>query len=885
MSAVGANRNTEITVNESNDRTIIGAVMSTSASRFHVTLRIFALTVFALSAKYACAELPVNNIGIYFDETALTTCLDSVPTYPRFVTAHLILRNPACGESIGGWEARLAWDANLSVSLAGIRGQSALQIENFPNFRVGYGVPLLADTLVVLADLSVLAFGPGGIYIEPAIQPMISGAESPILVFGEDTGMFALMSHAYGDSGTISAAIGNLTCPEANDYAEVAPDTGGLELSDQLIVVTRPNAVQLPDADGTFGYSRAAFSSPTLKSLFASRSAIRAGRVFLRNSERDLKDKSGAAISLIGGNDALVIDVGSHDQIDEVSQLLRQMPEVLSVEPNARVEVLADKVAGDPDDPGFGDQWGLKEGFGLNAVDAWSHTTGASNVTIGILDNGIRSGHEEFLGRLSGDTPYFEDHGARVAGIAAAAVNNGVGIAGVSPNVRVNSQVIGSSIATMADAIADGIVAAVDVMNHSYRILTSSGNNTYSPLIHRLFMDAYKAGIVHTVASGNYYLDGNPYIYPARNGWAWDGYAQGMVVVGGIDELGAMYTKSTSGPHVDLVAPAVGIVSTTNGAALLGDGKDGTSFGAPHAAGVAALLLSVEPSLDPDDIDQILKISAVDMFAPGRDDRSGWGSLSAEAAMDSLTMNDLDHVSINTTGLPATTIEWRHGYPLEGFPGHDPTPVDFWLQRVQVNVVFPTAYRDPPHVWGRGNGSTGLPEHSWYNIPYTNVVAGSITTTGCTLETYVYRLDIDCPWAPPPNCPPEFYLPSSYGPPFYELRFAYTVLGKLAAPGTTNVTNIGAKPSSRVSVVGPNPFNARVELEVQFDEQATAQLQIYDIGGTLLRTFAAESFAGGVRRVVWDGCDDHGRALPSGVYFAVLKNGRASDSEKLVMVK
>lgn len=87
------------------------------------------------------------------------------------------------------------------------------------------------------------------------------------------------------------------------------------------------------------------------------------------------------------------------------------------------------------------------------------------------------------------------------------------------------------------------------------------------------------------------------------------------------------------------------------------------------------------------------------------------------------------------------------------------------------------------------------------------------------------------------------------------------------------------------SGIGPNPFNAAVELEVELDDESSAELQIFDISGRVVRTFAASAFSGGLRRVTWDGRDHFGRVLSSGVYFAVLKSGPARRIAKLVMLK
>ncbi len=822
-----------------------------------------------LAPKNSNAGLPTNNVGVYFDEMTKSSCLDTITSYPVVLSAHVILKNISDTGGLQGWEARLSWDDNLIVNLTGFRGE-AISFGTFPDITVGLGEPLEeapGDSLIVLADLSIVALGPGSIYLKPASQPMIQGAENPIFVFGNNPTQYALMSYAYGDSGSACAAIGNISCPKQNNYLEIPPNDDGSDLASQLIVVLRHDSMYLPDEDGVFTYSSLSFSSQSLMNIFASNESMTTFNVF-PHIMRILKEDPENPVLLIGGNDAFVIDVGDPRDRDGIEALLLPLPEVLSVEPNGVVANLTD-------DPGYSQQWGLHGANGIHADTAWERSTGSSSVTICIVDRGVRDGHVEFLGKRSGDINYSANHGAQVAGIAAALTNNNYGVAGVSWGAEVNLQFVGGSVADAASAISQGLLVEPEVMNHSYELKTEGGYGVpiYSPLVHRLFMDAYKLGIVHSVASGNSYSSGNPRIYPACNGWAWDGYAQGMMVVGANDEFGNMYNNSSSGPQVDHLGPGVNVVVVSNQSEF-GSLMNGTSFAAPFSAGAAAILLSIEPSLDPNDVEAILNMSAIDMFTPGHDDRSGWGHLDIAAAIDSLTMNEFTHSYAQTSqNIGESSVMYRHGFLLEGFPGHPSGPYDFELMRVTKSITFQETYKEPPHVWGRGNGSTGLPEYSWYNMPYTEVVEGSVTTTGCTVRSYVYRLGYN------------HYLPNSYSYPFFPLKFAFTILGKPIGTSAVEEGTPSMPNRDLVTIKGPNPFNARIELTVVLSGSVRARFYICDASGRCVRTFDSSFFEIGENQFFWNGADDSGRALPSGVYFAVLESGEIRDSKKLVLVK
>jgi hypothetical protein len=89
-------------------------------------------------------------------------------------------------------------------------------------------------------------------------------------------------------------------------------------------------------------------------------------------------------------------------------------------------------------------------------------------------------------------------------------------------------------------------------------------------------------------------------------------------------------------------------------------------------------------------------------------------------------------------------------------------------------------------------------------------------------------------------------------------------------------------PSSLAS--RPNPFNPATEIFVRSAPSAPCIVSIYDVAGRALRDLAARTNSRGEAIVRWDGADSRGAGLPSGVYFAVLKNGqRVLARHKLVL--
>jgi hypothetical protein len=83
----------------------------------------------------------------------------------------------------------------------------------------------------------------------------------------------------------------------------------------------------------------------------------------------------------------------------------------------------------------------------------------------------------------------------------------------------------------------------------------------------------------------------------------------------------------------------------------------------------------------------------------------------------------------------------------------------------------------------------------------------------------------------------------------------------------------------------PNPFNQTTKVEFTLAKSGFVSLNIYDILGRRVRTLASEHLSSGYKSVLWDGKDDSGSDVASGVYFCQLKVGNFSDTRKLVLLK
>ena len=277
-------------------------------------------------------------------------------------------------------------------------------------------------------------------------------------------------------------------------------------------------------------------------------------------------------------------------------------------------------------DPAFDLQWGLKnytnEAVDINACQAWNIATG-QGVKIAIHDNGTLLTHTDLVANLSplsfnvdtGTSPSVlstqqPDHGTFVAGICGAAQNNNFGITGVAPNSTLISisNSSGYNALTYCEKQASGInwarfISQADIINCSWGIhLASPVYNSAvleTAINNATTLGRDGKGCIIVFASGN---DAYGMRYPANNP------NLNLLTVGAITPTGEKPFFSAFGNTLDLVAPGVCITSTAANGAITED--EGTSFAAPHVAGVAALMLSVNPCLTRQQVYDIIEQTA-----------------------------------------------------------------------------------------------------------------------------------------------------------------------------------------------------------------------------------------------------------------------------------
>lgn len=278
-----------------------------------------------------------------------------------------------------------------------------------------------------------------------------------------------------------------------------------------------------------------------------------------------------------------------------------------------------------PDDPLFPTQWALPR---VLAPAAWTLTRGAG-VTIAVVDSGVDGAHLDLAPRLlqgynalTGSANAADDHGhgTRMAGIAVAQGFDGFGVVGLAPesDLLAVKSLDASGSGTYAD-IAEGIVWAAD---HGARVISLSLGGQVSSFTLSSAVDyAVSRGVVVVAAGGNSGL-GAP-SYPA-------GYAD-VIAVGAADESDGRATFSNFGPWLDLLAPGVDMTTTDRGGGFAG--STGTSPATALTAAASALVLSVNPALQPSQVASILALTSDDLGVAGFDGYHGWGRLNVAQAV------------------------------------------------------------------------------------------------------------------------------------------------------------------------------------------------------------------------------------------------------------
>jgi subtilisin family serine protease len=402
----------------------------------------------------------------------------------------------------------------------------------------------------------------------------------------------------------------------------------------------------------------------------------------------------------------------------------------------------------------FDDQWALKRiGYGQDGPRL-PIGSGSARVVVAVIDSGIDLSHPDLAGMIwhnprerpfsrrdndrngyagdyrgwnfvdrNGDVRDRHGHGTFVAGLIAARVNNGIGIAGVNPWARIMPlKVVDVDGHTRSSRISEAVVYAV---NNGARVINVSlGGKSVSRVEKAAFDLARARGVLVVTAAGNLGLD------TAQFGPAG---VPGALTVAATDTNDGRAPFSNWGAAVAVAAPGVDVLSLRAartdmllyeqkdyrpGTAFVGQDKryyraTGTSFSAPLVAGLSSLLIARDPTLTNQQVTNIIKSTARDVGTPGVDQFTGYGLVDVRAALraprDYLLLAGIDRVEVVKKG-NAQAVR------VHGIAGANA----FKAARLEIGAgETPTTWKQVATVKNAGEAATALGD-----IP-VNALAGS----------------------------------------------------------------------------------------------------------------------------------------------------------------
>lgn len=354
----------------------------------------------------------------------------------------------------------------------------------------------------------------------------------------------------------------------------------------------------------------------------------------------------------------VTIEYGTAIDPMEMAEKVRSTGDVLWAEPH-----FVYKTSTVPDDPSYSLQWNLER---IQAELAWAISKGSDSVIIGIVDTGVEWEHPDLkdkiwinpneipgngidddhngyvddvrgwdFGGLDGtpdnnpdeDRP---DHGTHVAGIAAAATGNKIGISSIGYNCRIMA--VKTSRDNDRDAQGnvyvdygyEGIIYAVD--NGAKVINCSWGGDGFSKMGKDVVDYALSKNVLIVASSGNENSDAAS--YPAS--------FDGVLSVGSTDKDDSRSYYSNFGPTVDVFAPGSDIYSTWKTDTYTN--LSGTSMASPLAAGLAGLVRSLFPQLNAQQAAEQIRVNCdnIDAGNPSYKYQLGGGRINAYKALSSV---------------------------------------------------------------------------------------------------------------------------------------------------------------------------------------------------------------------------------------------------------
>lgn len=538
-------------------------------------------------------------------------------------------------------------------------------------------------------------------------------------------------------------------------------------------------------------------------------------------------------------------------------------------------------------DPLFGNQWPLKntgQSGGISGADikieqAWTITQGRSEIRIAVVDEGVDLTHPDLFRNLEtgfdatgngtqGAPLSGEFHGTACAGIIAAEKGNGIGIEGVAPNCKILPVHASFGYYATDQWLADALewswhpsFGNADVVSNSW-----GGGGEHDAITNAINSAVNQGrgglGCVVLFSSGNDY--NSTVSYPAR--------LSNVIAVGATSVNDSRESYSNYGSVLDVVAPGGNKnIYTTDIVGFAGYSTsdyasdfDGTSAACPHAAGVAALILSVNRCLTGTEVKQILELSCDKVggycYNPGKanglwNNQMGYVPTSPSNVRFNFTVlssleNDL-YLQNQTISSGAETYNAMNKIEIGYNVTSNISQGNFVVTR-DANV---TLHAGDVIVLKPGTTITPGPNGSFraYVDPFftcTQYPMGIMANRDNSLYTGIKDYEVE-------------------------------LIEKSQALITESLITEDLMLVETFFKIYPNPSNGDISIEYSLNESDIVEISLYDNSGRPVYKLKNKSLhEAGTYQVRLTGVD-----LPSGIYYCVLQTNDTFKTEKIVIIK
>ncbi len=185
------------------------------------------------------------------------------------------------------------------------------------------------------------------------------------------------------------------------------------------------------------------------------------------------------------------------------------------------------------------------------------------------------------------------------------------------------------------------------------------------------------------------------------------------------------------------------------------------------------------------------------------------------------------------------------------------------------------------YIYPPGSSRPATPDFTYAGDSYTMEIwyrtSFAVTATGRQVVEFV---STEAPW----------YGWATWG----QVCFDRLMVG-VCDPGSVRLTDLSgvddggivpALVAGRITAVSPNPFNPKTDISFVLNRESRAQLCVYDVRGHLVKTLVDERLAAQEHRYAWNGTNDAGKRVASGVYFVqLLADNKVMQVQKISLIK